>query len=308
MSTSAHPSAHLGQTSIAIEPIGRHSRLSWGSVFAGLTVATAVQLVLSMLGAAVGLAAWDPNDSARGFGIGAGLWALGSTIVSLFLGGVVTGRLAGVLTGKDGFLHALLLWAVFLLFSTWLISSGVGALAGGAFRAAVDVAGATAGGAARGATASAGADGDGLDLGNIQNELRTLLAQTRDPALSAESLAATGRAAADSLATSPQDNASVIDEIGRLVQDRAQNLDRNDVINVITARTGRSRADAERIADRVMALRTQASTRVDSLQAQAGAVAEDAAGATAWGLWMALLAGGLSLGATVLGTSRTARE
>jgi hypothetical protein len=50
--------------------VGALSRISWGAVFAGLVIATALQVVLTVLGAAIGLTALDGPDSGRAFGIG----------------------------------------------------------------------------------------------------------------------------------------------------------------------------------------------------------------------------------------------
>ena len=51
-----------------------HSRLSWGAVLAGVVLAIAVQLVLGILGAGIGLSLVDPVEGttpgAGGFGIG----------------------------------------------------------------------------------------------------------------------------------------------------------------------------------------------------------------------------------------------
>lgn len=126
-------------------------RLSWGAVFAGLVIAIAVQIVLTLLGAAIGFAAWEPGESARGLGIGAGIWAILSVLISLFLGGVTTGRLAGILTRKDGALHGILLWGLSTIVTVWLLASGVTALAGGAFRMVGGVLGAASGAAAQAA-------------------------------------------------------------------------------------------------------------------------------------------------------------
>ncbi|MBA3659522.1 MAG: hypothetical protein H0W67_07990 [Gemmatimonadales bacterium] len=128
--------------------LGTGFRLSWGAVFAGLVVATALQVVLTLLGTAIGLAAWDPGDSARGLGIGAGIWAIVSILISLFVGGSTTGRLAGILTRKDGALHGVLLWGLSTILTLWLLASGVSALAGGAFRLAGGALGATTNAAA----------------------------------------------------------------------------------------------------------------------------------------------------------------
>jgi hypothetical protein len=285
-------------------------RLSWGAIFAGLVMATALQIVLATLGGAIGLAAFDPG-SGRGLGIGAALWAVASILVSLYLGGGTTGRLAGVLSRKDAFLHGALLWALSTLLTVWLVSRGVGAVTGTAFRIAGNVAGATAGAVAQGASSAVAAGvanerNDGDDL-NLRQELQTLLRQTGDASLSPDSLRADARAAGQT-ATGGTSNDLAMNEILALVRDRASNLDREDVINVVTARTGRSRAEAERIADRVMSANQQMQSQVAEVRAQAGTLAEDVASGASTGLWFALLGFGLSLGAAVFGARATARE
>ena len=65
-------------------------KVSWGAVFAGMVIAVVVQLVLSLLGAGIGLSTVDPlrynTPDASTFGLGAGIWffcAGESTPVSL---------------------------------------------------------------------------------------------------------------------------------------------------------------------------------------------------------------------------------
>jgi hypothetical protein len=111
-------------------------RLSWGAIFAGLVIAIVLQIFLAMLGIAIGMTAWEPGDPARGLGTGAAVWAVVSALLSLFAGGVVTGRLAGVLTRNDGALHGVVMWGVSVIVLLWLTFSGVGMLMGGVFRAA----------------------------------------------------------------------------------------------------------------------------------------------------------------------------
>jgi hypothetical protein len=115
-------------------------RLSWGAIFAGFFVALTLHFVLALLGAAIGLAAWDP-DSPGGIGggevaAGLGIWAALSALVALFIGGATTGRLAGILRRSDGMLHGVVLWAVTTVAILWLVASGVGMVLGGAFRVA----------------------------------------------------------------------------------------------------------------------------------------------------------------------------
>jgi hypothetical protein len=134
------------------EPVVAHPvfRLSWGAVFAGLVVALALQLVFTLLGTAIGLTAITPGASARGFGIGAGIWMIVSLLVALYVGGLVTGHLAGVLTRGTGALHGILMWALSTILAVYLLASGISSVLGGAVRLASSAAVAGAGAVARG--------------------------------------------------------------------------------------------------------------------------------------------------------------
>lgn len=120
-------------------------RLSWGAILAGLVIALVAQIVLSVLGIAVGATLWDPGDPARALGIGAGIWVAVSALLALFAGGLVTGRLAGVLTPGDAALHGGVMWGLSILVTIWLTATGVGAVVGGAFQLAGGAAGAATG-------------------------------------------------------------------------------------------------------------------------------------------------------------------
>jgi hypothetical protein len=112
-------------------------RLSWGAIFAGLFVAVGLHLVLALLGIAIGFTAWDPAQpggiAAGDLATGVGIWAALSGLIALFVGGLTTGRLAGVLLPRDGFLHGAVLWALSTVAVIWLVVSGLGFLLGGAF-------------------------------------------------------------------------------------------------------------------------------------------------------------------------------
>lgn len=263
--------------------------------------------MFAVLGGAIGLAAWD-TDSGKALGIGAAVWTLVSILAALYLGGTTTGRLAGVLTRKDGILHGIVLWSVSMLFTVWLIANGVGALAGTTFRIFGNVAGAAAGAVAQGAATAVGSAAGGADVnaGDIRGEIEALLRQTGDPALRPESLEAKAGEAGQAATQTGASNAEVAGEIADLIRGTAGQVDREAVINVIGARTGQSRAEAERIADRAIALRQTVGAKIDTLQAQVGEQAEDVAGATSTGLWFALLGMGLSVAAAVAGAAGTA--
>lgn len=137
------------------------SRVSWGAVFAGVVIATALQLVLTVLGAAIGLTALDGQDSGKAFGIGAGIWAVLVPLATLFLGGMTAGRLAGVRDKFEGFMHGALVWSVSLLMAAWLLGTGASRLIG----STLNLAGNVAGGAA--STAGQVASRSDIDQGDL---------------------------------------------------------------------------------------------------------------------------------------------
>ena len=107
------------------------ARLSWSSVFAGAVIALAIQLVLTLIGAALGLAILDPvtgdNPSPAAFGFGAGMWLFITSVISLLIGGYLAARMDG---GSNGWLHGLTTWAVVTLLTLIFLSTAVGGLIG----------------------------------------------------------------------------------------------------------------------------------------------------------------------------------
>ena len=90
-------------------------RTSWGAIFAGAVVALVLQLLLTLLGIAVGSQAVEPTQEAAplsGLGLGAGIWWVVSGIISLFAGGWVAGRLASFPRPLVGGLHGLVVWGL----------------------------------------------------------------------------------------------------------------------------------------------------------------------------------------------------
>src|SRR3954469_4669797 len=86
-------------------------RVSWGAIFAGLFVTIVVEMILTLLGAAIGAATINPRTEAnptQGLGIGSAIWLLISSLISLFCGAYVAGRLSGGPRRSDGLLHGVL--------------------------------------------------------------------------------------------------------------------------------------------------------------------------------------------------------
>ncbi|MDD1451152.1 hypothetical protein NHF48_009460 [Sphingomonas sp. H160509] len=95
------------------------TRISWGAIFAGVVIAIAIQLVLGILGTGIGLSLVDPVEGttpgATGFGIGAGIYWIITTIIALGAGGYAAARGAGVHDRFDGLIHGLVVWGVTLI-------------------------------------------------------------------------------------------------------------------------------------------------------------------------------------------------
>jgi hypothetical protein len=125
----------LRATTAAVEPFHGFdrpfARISWGAIFAGAIIALATQLVLTLIGTAVGLATLNPatgqNPSGTTLGIGAGAWLVISSLVSLFLGGYIAGRLGGTF---NGWLHGLATWATVAMLTILLLTTAAGGLIG----------------------------------------------------------------------------------------------------------------------------------------------------------------------------------
>lgn len=127
-STTAYPSVAPNYT----------RRISWGAIIAGLIVALVTQILFTMLGVAIGAATIDPLQEQRpleGLGTGAAIWWVVSSLISLFLGGCVAGRLAGVPRKGDGALHGIIMWGTATLITLLLAGTALSGLFGGAFSA-----------------------------------------------------------------------------------------------------------------------------------------------------------------------------
>ncbi len=118
------------------------SRVAWGPVIAGAVAAVAVQLLFTVLGMAIGLGSVNAYEAAyssspREVSIAAGAWWIGSGTISLLLGGMVLGRLAGLPRSNQLHLHAFTMWAVTAIFGFAVLWSGAGMASSTAAVAAV---------------------------------------------------------------------------------------------------------------------------------------------------------------------------
>jgi hypothetical protein len=99
----------------AIQPF---LRSVWGAILVGTVVTLALHVTLDLLGAGVGFGL-IPNESdvangtnVRDFAVGAGIWWLATTVVSVFAGALVGGKLLRVARNETGALQGLATWAL----------------------------------------------------------------------------------------------------------------------------------------------------------------------------------------------------
>ena len=260
------------------------TRLSWGAIFAGVVIAVAVQLVLGILGAGIGLTMVDPVEGttpgATGFGIGAGIYWLITTVVALGAGGYAAARVAGVHERFDALVHGLVVWGVTLILTLYLLTSAVGGIIGGAFRTVGAVAGAA--GSTVAAAAPKAANLAGIDEGDVRSEAAAYLSDApNDPALMtpeqaqteiARELPALARGGAD----------------GRAAEDR--------IVDIVAAQRKIDRAQAQAQVTRAKQQFVQARDKTVETAKSATDTAAGAAAGTSFVIVLALLVGAAASG------------
>ena len=115
-------------------------RVRWGPIIAGLFAALSTLAVLGTLGSAIGASAYDPGDSARNFGVGAGIWGIISVLLAFALGGWLAARTAAVRGHDNGLLNGAMVWVVAIPVMAYVLAGVLGS----AVSTAVDATGSAA--------------------------------------------------------------------------------------------------------------------------------------------------------------------
>jgi hypothetical protein len=285
----------------------RHN-ISWQAVFAGVLVALSAQLLFSLLGLGIGFSTINPANnynSVEGLGVGATIWWLMSMLAALFLGGWTAGRLSDKATPSDGMMHGILAFCLMSLFMLYLLTTTVGGLISGA----TGIVGRGLSLAGQGASAVSPRIGEmiqeqlktqDIDFTSLRNEAETLLRQTGKPQLQPNALERQARDAGsavkdagENVARNPQgaDTAALglINSIFRQGEKTVKTVDREAAINVIVARTGNSREEAGKIADRWIQTYEQALVTFERKKEELKQTTDQAVEATATALSKASL-------------------
>ncbi|EEF63212.1 hypothetical protein [Pedosphaera parvula] len=212
-------------------------RISWAAIFAGLIITLVVNLVLTILGISIGASAVSPlsqQNPGQGFGIGAAIWLIVTSLISMFCGAWVAGRMAGF--AREGSLHGLVTWGTTTLLTLILMTMGIGGiLSGGAKLLGQAIPGAgeavasmqnDSGGAGGISSALQGASGGGAD--SIKQDIQSV---SKD--------------------NTAQENAQLTVAVGKLLKsDGSDQEARQSVVNLLVSNNHMSQDEANRTVDR----------------------------------------------------------
>ena len=268
------------------------TRLSWGSIFAGVVIAVAVQLVLGILGTGIGLTMVDPVEGttpgATGFGIGAGLYWLVTTVIALGAGGYAAARVAGVHERFDALVHGRVVWGVTLILTLYLLTSAVGGIIGGAFRTVGAVAGAA--GSSVAAAAPKVASIANVDQGDVRSEVAAYLTDApTDPAQM----------------TSEQAQKEIAKQLPALARGGTDGREAESrIVDIVAAQRKISRPEAQAQVTRAKQQFAQSKTEAVETAKSATDSAAGAAAGTSFVIVLALLIGAIAAGAGATAATR----
>ena len=212
---------------------------------------------------------------------GALVWWLVTGLISLFIGGWVSGKLSGATTATDasmaiGGLHGLVMWSLATVLTFILLMTSAGMLVGGLVRIlfeGVSLVGKGAAAIATGTAATAAASlpvVGGLvkeavkevlpsfDWEKVKREVRGMLRDTGKPELQPENVekkADQAKGAAQNFIKDPmagdEELSHMVTSIFGQVRDTVQAGDRDALVNMLSARTGKNKEEINKGIDKL---------------------------------------------------------
>ena len=289
--TEGYVSEAYRRPTLAVESTEAIKRMSWGAVLAGAVVALSVQLLLSLLGLGIGLATVDPaagdTPSVTSFGIATGVFYAIVTLLSLFAGGWVAGRLAGMPVRTDGLLHGLVTWSVAMLLLLYVVTTSVGALLSGT----LGMVGNTLQAAGQGMQAAAGAAAQSQigqqALNKLQQQAQQLLGQAQQ-------------------ATNAQDTSGLLQQVMAIAQGGVSDQEQQRITDQIVQRTGVTREEAAAQLQQLQTQYQEARAAAEEQARHAAQAASETVSQGAFWSFAALLCGAIA--AAVGGLVGTPRD
>jgi hypothetical protein len=211
---------------------------SWGAVFAGMFVTIVLQIMLTLLGTAIGMAIVNPlsqQSPSQELAIGSSVWLLVSGLISVWVGSCIAGRLSGGPLRSDGMIHGVISWSVSTVVMLALLATTTGALIGGL--------GSLLSGAIRSNTST---EGNESSVAAIQDQIKSIFPQT------GSLLPPTGRTEAaqppGELTALAQQDSQLAAALARLESNSGASRspqDRDQVINILTSKHDLSQDEAQ---------------------------------------------------------------
>ena len=253
-------------------------RLRWSAIFGGAFVALGLWALLYIFGMAVGLVSVDAASGRFDFpGLFAGIWAVISPLVALFVGGFVAARTAGPQDWMSGGIHGVVLWGLTTALGMVLLWVVISALVAGAVALGQGLGGAVQ--QANGQQIAGGISERLLDPVNQR------LQQAGHPTLTAEELEASVQQVVEGVA-------------------QGEPMNRDSIVQALVENTDLQEQDVQEIAGDIEQEVQQSSQDLQQTAAQA----TETVGTAMWGLFFAHLLGLLAaVAGALLGTSQGQR-
>ncbi len=225
---------------ISDKPTGG-SYVEWSAIFAGAIVASAIIVLMTAFGSAIGLSLVSPykGHSAVLFYIALALWFVWITVSSFVAGGYIAGRMRRPVDGatiheshvRDG-VHGLVVWAVAVAIGTWLATW----LISSAFKGGGEL-------AKSGASSMSSGGTSGVDpiAYSVDNLLRPGESASAGKSGTADTSADTSQREVSSILATSGTNGSLSSD------------DRTRVARIVAARAGLTQTDADKRVDAIFA-------------------------------------------------------
>ena len=285
------------------------SRVKWSAISAGWAVGLATQMMLTLLGLAIGAWSVDLREAqpTEGIPMGTGIWTGISMLISAFVGGFVTARLSGSYLRSDGLYHGVVVWGVNWLIFAWLTTTAMAYLVGGLFTAlgtTVQAMSRGIGEVASAATAQA-PGGISISTGELKKQVESVLQSTGKPELQPGEM----RKEADRLKSDAQSGQSpqqISDAALTEVQQKLASLDRDAAISVMVHKLGMSETQARQLVQTTIGIAGPLKQKAQDVKQQSvemGTTAINRVGTISiWLFVLALVTLGLSAAGGIVGT------
>lgn len=286
------------------------TRVKWSAISAGWAVGLATQMMLTLLGLAIGAWSVDLREAqpAEGIPIGTGIWTGISMLISAFVGGFLTARLSGSYLRSDGLYHGVVVWGVNWLIFAWLTTTAMAYLMGGLFTALGTTVQAMSHGVGDVASAAIGRAPEGIALstGELKKQVESVLQSTGKKELQPGEI----NKDADGFKSdvkSGQSPEQITEAALTEVQQKLASLDRDAAIKVMVNKLGMSDAQARQLVQTTIGIAEPLKQKAQEVKQQSvekGTAAINRVGTIAiWLFVLALLTLGLSAAGGLVGTS-----